>query len=64
MISAGADPLRDHSRNYASALRDAGVAVEEHEYSAGIHGFFSIPGAVPVARTALEQIVRFLRREL
>jgi acetyl esterase len=64
VISAGVDPLRDNSRRYAAALREAGVAVEEHEFAAAIHGFVSIPGAVPVAVRAVEQIVVYLRRQL
>ncbi|WP_300683216.1 alpha/beta hydrolase [Nocardioides sp.] len=62
IVSAECDPLRDHSRVYADALRAAEVDVTTHEYAAAIHGFISLPGAVPVARAALDEIVAFLRR--
>jgi len=64
ILSAECDPLRDHSRLYAEALRADGVSVEVHEYAAGIHGFISLPGAVPVAKDALREIVGFLTRSI
>jgi len=61
ILTAGHDPLRDHGTKYAEALRAAGVPVELRDYPAAIHGFVSLPGIDPAARTAVTDIVDFLR---
>jgi len=64
ILIAGHDPLRDHGTKYAEALRAAGTSVDLRDYGAGIHGFMSLPGVVPVAREALTDIVAFLQKQL
>ena len=64
VLTAFHDPLRDHGTRYAEALRSAGSTAEVRDYGPGIHGFVSLPGVVPVARTALADVVAFLKRHL
>ncbi|MGB2922929.1 MAG: alpha/beta hydrolase [Mycobacterium sp.] len=54
VVTAGFDPLRDEGRNYAEAMRGAGVAVDYREYGAVVHGFanfFPLGGASATATT-------------
>jgi acetyl esterase len=62
--TAGRDPLRDQGAAYAAALRAAGVPVRHTEYPRAVHGFSSIPGAVPSARRALREAARTVREVL
>ncbi|TJZ54699.1 alpha/beta hydrolase [Streptomyces piniterrae] len=62
VITAGYDPLRDEGEAYAQRLREAGVAVEQVSYEGQIHGFFSMPAAIPEAREAIERVTSALRR--
>ncbi|MBL1098484.1 alpha/beta hydrolase fold domain-containing protein [Streptomyces sp. 205] len=62
VITAGYDPLRDEGEAYAQRLREAGVTVEQVSYEGQIHGFFSMPAAIPAAREALERVTATLRR--
>lgn len=39
VLTAGFDPLRDEGRQYADALRDAGVSVDYREFGSLCHGF-------------------------
>ncbi len=41
VLTAGFDPLRDEGRQYANALRAAGVAVDYREFGSLIHGFLN-----------------------
>ncbi|MFY0405729.1 alpha/beta hydrolase [Solicola sp. PLA-1-18] len=59
--TAGHDPLKDNGRLYADKLLAAGVPVTYTCYRDAIHGFASLPGAVPAAEPALAEIVRTLR---
>ena len=54
------DPLRDQGYAYARALRAAGVAVRHTNYVRAVHGYISMPGAVPAAHQALAEIVQVL----
>lgn len=54
------DPLLDNGARYADKLRADGVDVAYTEYAGAIHGYLSLPGAVPVAAKALDQIVETL----
>ena len=39
LLTAGFDPLRDEGRQYADALRAAGVTVDYREFGSLVHGF-------------------------
>jgi len=39
VLTAGFDPLRDEGRQYADAMRDAGVTVDYREFGSLCHGF-------------------------
>lgn len=58
------DPLRDEGAAYAEALTEAGVEVELTNYLDSVHGYISLPGLVPEARTALTDLVDYVRRQL
>ena len=62
IITAEHDPLQDNGAHYREALVAAGVPGRYAEYGGAIHGFMSLPGAVPVAKKALDDIVEFLSR--
>ncbi|MDH2414743.1 alpha/beta hydrolase [Nocardioides sp. CER19] len=64
ILTAFHDPLRDHGAKYAEVLRAAGSEAEVRDYSAGIHGFVSLPGVVPAAREALSDVAAFLNGRL
>lgn len=64
ILTAEADPLLDNGAHYRDALAEAGVPVRYVEYDGAIHGFMSLPGVVPVAARALDDIVDFLREVL
>ena len=53
--SAGFDPLRDEAKAYADALEHAGVKVRYICHEHMIHHFYAMAGAIPYAKTALEQ---------
>ena len=64
ILTAELDPLQDNGAHYRDALVAAGVPVRYVEYDGAIHGFMSLPGVVPVARRALDDIVDFLAQTL
>lgn len=64
ILTAQHDPLRDQGMVYAEALRKAGVDVRLTNYVDAVHGFVSLPGAVPAARQALSDSVAALRAAL
>ncbi len=64
ILTADHDPLLDNGARYRDVLVAAGVPVRYVEYEGAIHGFMSLPGVVPVARRALDDIVGFLREVL
>ena len=61
IITAECDPLRDEGEAYARRLKDSGVPVTTKRYPGMIHPFFSLPGAVPQAYEAIEQVARQVR---
>jgi acetyl esterase len=63
VITAECDVLRDEGEAYARRLEQAGVPVKAIRYAGMIHPFFSMPGAVPQARDAIEQVGAFIRGE-
>ena len=64
IITAEYDPLQDNGAHYRDALVADGVPVRYAEYDGAIHGFLSLPGVVPVAKKALDDIVEFLSTAL
>jgi acetyl esterase len=64
ILTAELDPLLDNGARYRDALLAADVPVRYAEYAGAIHGFMSLPGVVPVAKRALDDIVEFLARTL
>jgi acetyl esterase len=61
IISAGFDPLRDEARDYAEALRAAGVAADYTCYEGMIHAFSSMPAAYTQADESLRQAAGALK---
>ncbi|MBM7458392.1 alpha/beta hydrolase [Rhodococcus coprophilus] len=59
---AGHDPLRDNGVFYAEALGSKGGDVTLTEYDNAVHGYLSLPGISPSARSALAEVVSFVRR--
>jgi acetyl esterase/lipase len=57
VYTAGFDPLVDQGRDYAEALRLAGVPVLYRCYDELCHAFTAMGGAVPAARAALDEII-------
>lgn len=64
IYTAGHDPLVDQGRDYAEALKIAGVPVIYRCYEHLAHGFTAMSGAVPAAKTALHEIIEDLRRTI
>ncbi len=64
VLTAQLDPLLDNGARYRDALEAAGTSVRYVEYPGAIHGFMSLPGVVPVAATALDDVVETLRELL
>ncbi len=64
IYTAGHDPLVDQGRDYAEALKVAGVPVIYRCYDQLSHAFTAMSGAVPRARTALDEIIEDLRRAI
>ncbi|MGO8919822.1 MAG: alpha/beta hydrolase [Stellaceae bacterium] len=62
VIVGECDPLRDESRDYATALRAAGNEAAFHLYPGMIHGFFTMGGAIAAADRAIAQSAALLRR--
>lgn len=63
ILTAEFDPLKDEGEAYAGKLEEAGVAVQYKCYEGMIHGFIAMPGAVDMARTALQDAADYLRGE-
>ena len=58
------DPISDQGRGYAERLRAAGTPVHVREYPGATHAFLAMPGVVPQAKPAREEISEFLRAKL
>ena len=61
ILTAECDPLRDEAEAYAERLRDAEVTVTCTRYAGMIHPFFSMPGAIPQAFEAYDQVASAIR---
>ena len=64
VITAEYDTLRDEGESYSRRLVEAGTPAELSRYDGVIHGFFSMPGVLGVARAAIDKTGAFLRRNL
>jgi acetyl esterase len=64
IVTAGFDPLRDEAQAYAEQLKQAGVKVLQVDYPTMIHGFFSMPGLVPLATEAIRAAAHAVRDAL
>ena len=64
ILTAQHDPLRDQGPAYADALCAAGGDARVTNYVDAVHGFISVPGAVPASRQALGDAVSALRTAL
>jgi len=64
VYTAGHDPLVDQGRDYAEALKIAGVPVIYRCYDHLSHAFTAMSGAIPGARVALNEIIADLRRAI
>jgi acetyl esterase len=62
VITAECDVLRDEGEAYARRLEEAGVPVTSCRYPGVIHPFFSMPGVLPQARQAIDQVARAVAR--
>jgi acetyl esterase len=58
------DPFRDEGLAYVARLKEAGVPVFETLHPGMIHYFYAMPGAIPYAETALQQIGAAVRAAL
>jgi acetyl esterase len=56
IITGECDPLRDEGEAYAKRLEEAGVSVTCTRYAGMFHPFFSMPGVLSDARTAIQQV--------
>jgi len=61
VLTAGADPLRDEGDEYATRLKQAGVAVTYRTYPGQFHGFFTMGRLLPQANVAASDIGAWLR---
>ncbi|WP_050899759.1 alpha/beta hydrolase [Mycolicibacterium rhodesiae] len=64
LITAGFDPLRDEGRQYANAMRDAGVTVDHREFGSLIHGFANLFALGGGSATATTEAISALRAHL
>jgi acetyl esterase/lipase len=64
IYTAGHDPLVDQGRDYAEALKVAGVPVLYRCFDHLAHAFTAMSGAVPAARAAIFEIIGDLRRAI
>ncbi|BBY43321.1 alpha/beta hydrolase [Mycolicibacterium celeriflavum] len=64
IITAGFDPLRDEGRQYADAMRAAGVPVDHREFGPLIHGFANFFPFGGDSTTAVAEVISALRAHL
>ena len=64
LVTAGFDPLRDEGRQYAEAMRAAGVAVDYREFGSLIHGFANFFPFGGGSTTAMAEVISALRAHL
>jgi acetyl esterase len=64
IMTAEYDTLRDEGEAYARKLIEAGNLVQVRRYAGAVHGFFAMPGALRLAREALQEAAEFFRVQL
>ena len=64
VVTAGFDPLRDEGDQYATRLREAGVAVDHRQISSMIHGFINLNVLGGGVARANAEIISALRAHL
>ena len=64
VVTAGFDPLRDEGRQFADALRDAGVPVDYREYGSLVHGFANFFPLGGRSATATAEFISAMRAHL
>jgi acetyl esterase len=64
VLTAEYDTLRDEGEAYARRLAEAGNLVQMRRYPGAIHGFFTMPGVLRIARQALQDVAEFVRARL
>lgn len=64
VLTAEYDTLRDEGEAYTRRLAEAGALVQSRRYLGAIHGFFTMPGVLRLAREAVADAAAFLRRSL
>jgi acetyl esterase len=64
VLTAEYDTLRDEGEAYARKLIESGNLVQARRYPGAIHGFFTMPGVLGLARQALTDVAQFLRFHL
>jgi len=64
ILTAEYDTLRDEGEAYAQKLIESGNTVQVRRYLGAIHGFFTMPGTLRLAREALKDVAEFLRFRL
>jgi acetyl esterase/lipase len=64
VITAGFDPLRDEGAQYATAMRDAGVAVDLVDMPSLTHGFINFGALDGACSLAIAAIISALRAHL
>ena len=64
VLTAGFDPLRDEGRQYAEAMRAAGVTVDYREFGSLVHGFANFFPLGGGSATATAESISALRAHL
>jgi acetyl esterase len=64
IVTAGFDPLRGQGAAYVEKLKSAGVEVSYVDYPTMIHGFFSMPGLIPLAAEAIAAAAQAVKTAL
>jgi cation diffusion facilitator CzcD-associated flavoprotein CzcO/acetyl esterase/lipase len=57
LVVGGYDPLVDEALAYAQRLDEAGVAVTTRNHEELIHGFLTMPKAIPSTQRAIDEVV-------
>jgi acetyl esterase len=64
VLTGGFDPLRDEGKQYADAMRAAGVAVDHRQFGSLIHGFANFFPLGGGSATATAEMISALRAHL